>query len=103
MTDYPFATDGCSGGIYRTLFRREPPWRNCCVDHDRLYHEGGSLELRRVADIELMACVARNGHPVVAFGMWCAVRIAGHPLLPLPWRWGYGWKFPRRYAKESKP
>jgi hypothetical protein len=26
-----------------------------------------------------------------------AVRVFGHPLLPLPWRWGYGWRWPRGY------
>jgi hypothetical protein len=45
-----------------------------------------------------MAGVTLNGHPIFAFLMWCAVRIGGHPLLPFPWRWGYGWKWPNGYT-----
>lgn len=93
----PFTTDGCSGGIYRTIFRRNPPWLGCCTEHDKVYWRGGSRADRRDADIALMVCVARNGHPVVAFAMWFAVRVGGHPWLPLPWRWGYGWRWPRGY------
>ncbi len=42
MTDYPFTTDGCSGGIYRKIFRRDPPWLGCCTEHDKLYWQGGT-------------------------------------------------------------
>lgn len=97
--DYPFTTDGCSGQIYRTIFRRDPPWLGCCTSHDCLYYTGGSRAERRAADIELMICVAKRGHPIVAFIMWLGVRIGGHPWLPFPWRWGYGWKYPRGYSK----
>ena len=100
--DFPFTTDGCSGGIYRSIFRADPPWLDCCVDHDKFYHMGGTRRQRRAADVELMVCVARNGHPIVAFIMWLGVRVGGHPLLPLPWRWGYGWKYPHFYS-ETKP
>lgn len=93
----PFTTDGCSGGIYRRLFRRDPPWLGCCTDHDRAYWRGGARGARRQADIDLMVCVAERGHPVVAFVMYLGVRAGGHPLLPLPWRWGYGHDWPRRY------
>lgn len=96
--NYPFTSDGCSGQIYRTLFRRPPPWEGCCLDHDKAYHAGGSAEARQVADRELMVCVVRKGHPVVAFFMWLGVRLGGHPLLPMSWRWGYGWKYPRPYS-----
>lgn len=97
--DYKFTTDGCSGNIYRTIFRQEPPWRNCCINHDKYYWRGGSREKRKEADIGLMRCVAANGHPIVAFLMYLGVRIGGHPIFPFPWRWGYGWKYRGTYAK----
>ena len=98
--DFPFTTDGCSGRIWLTLTGREGPWRGCCVEHDKAYWQGGTRAARAQADIALMACVARNGHPVIAFAMWAAVRIGGHPLWPFPWRWGYGWKYPRGYRDQ---
>lgn len=93
----PFVSDGCSGNIFRKIFRRDPPWLGCCTEHDRAYWMGGSRAARALADRKLMACVALNGHPVVAFAMWLGVRIGGHPLLPFPWRWGFGWRWPRNY------
>jgi hypothetical protein len=29
--------------------------------------------------------------------MYYGVRVGGHPLLPFPWRRGYGWDWPYRY------
>jgi hypothetical protein len=101
MADYPFTTDGCSGGmtaLWRMVYRRDPPWNDLCIEHDKAYWVGGSVHDRREADRRLMAGVTLNGHPVFAFAMWCAVRIGGHPLLPFPWRWGYGWKWPNGYT-----
>ncbi len=98
--DYPFTTDGCSGGIYRTIMRRNPPWLGCCVNHDQIYWEGGPAQWRRNADLGLYRCVRNNGHPIIACLMWLAVRVGGHPLLPFPWRWGYGWKYPRCYTRS---
>lgn len=95
--DFPFTTDGCSGGIYRTIFRRDPPWLGCCTEHDQIYWQGGTQAERKAADIELMCCVAKRGHPLVAFAMYLGVRIGGHAWLPLPWRWGYGWRYGRGY------
>ena len=97
MTHTPFTTDGCSGGMSRAwqfLFKSEPPWVNCCHEHDKAYHQGGTRDDRRRADIALLVCVATNGtgHPVWAIIMWGAVRAFGHPLFKFPWRWGYGWR-----------
>lgn len=102
--DFPFTTDGCSGGLswlWRNLYRTPPPWEALCIEHDRLYWSGGSREKRREVDLwfwrQLML------HPDVpglwATAIWLAVRIGGYPLLPLPWRWGYGWRWPRGYSK----
>jgi hypothetical protein len=101
--DYPFTTDGCSGGmtlLWRLLFARVPPWEGSCVEHDKWYWRGGSAATRRMADRELMASVTKRGYPFAAFLMYYAVRLGGHPLLPLPWRWGYGWKYPRGYQND---
>lgn len=101
MPDFEFTTDGCSGGmtaLWRLLYRCDPPWNDLCVEHDRAYHAGGTAQQRRAADWMLMASVTFKGHPIWAFLMWASVRIFGHPLLPLPWRWGYGWRWPRGYT-----
>lgn len=100
--DRPFETDGCSGGlslIWRLATGRPPPWEGACVDHDRAYWAGGDKRDRFVADADLLRRVGGAGHPVIAVLMFLAVRVGGHPLLPLPWRWGYGWRWPRRYRK----
>jgi hypothetical protein len=100
--DFPFTTDGCSGGMtatWRLFFRLDPPWNDLCVDHDRTYWAGGSRAYRAAADRDLRNSVARRGYPVWAWLMWAAVRIGGHPLLPTSWRWGYGWKYPRGYTQ----
>lgn len=103
MPDFPFTTDGCSGGmtwLWRLVTRRDPPWQDRCIEHDRAYWQGGTVEMRRQADRVLMAGVVTNGHPIWAFAMWAGVRIGGVPWLPLPWRWGYGWRWPRGYEAE---
>jgi hypothetical protein len=50
----PFTTDGCSGGMsslwaftaehypaFADAHEGRPPWEDCCVAHDRVYHAGG--------------------------------------------------------------
>jgi hypothetical protein len=101
----PFTTDGCSGGmsrIFRLVFLRAPPWEGCCTTHDQAYWKGGTREDRAEADRGLMVCVTENGHPVLAFLMWAAVRIGGHPFWPVSWRWGYGHRWPRRYCHNME-
>lgn len=84
------AHDGCSGGMslaWRAATGGAPPWESCCDSHDISYGLGGSWGDRAKADIELLCCVANNGHPIIAFTMWTAVRAFGGPHWPLPWRW----------------
>jgi hypothetical protein len=98
--DYPFTTDGCSGGMtwaWRKVVRSDPPWERACVEHDYAYWQGGSKRDRKLADKMLYLRVLNNGHALIGCLMYWAVRIGGHPLLPFPWRWGYGWKYPRGY------
>jgi hypothetical protein len=128
-----FTTDGCSGGLsigweylaeeiedVRNYHGFRPPWEDCCIEHDRLYHAGAaigataeeSFEARKQADLALMACVVETGntrveeltseygvspgivqtlYAAIAELMYRAVRLGGVPCSGLPWRWGYGW------------
>lgn len=128
-----FTTDGCSGGLsagweylsgrlpsFRAHHGDRPPWEDCCVAHDRLYHVAGarestpaeSFDARKEADLALRTCVMETGvrrapgltaeyglstgqvavlYETVADLMYRSVRIGGVPCSGLPWRWGYGW------------
>ena len=124
----PFVTDGCSGGLsdgwrflaktlpaFKRKFGDRPPYEGCCVDHDRAYWRGETVDgfdKRLQADKSLRRCVVnygkahrdefarefqlapttieRNFHIVAAL-MYRAVRVGGGPCTPFPWRWGYGW------------
>ncbi len=128
----PFETDGCSGGLSASwrwvadtfpqigeLYQEHPPWEDCCVTHDRAYHNAGgaslpeqSYDARLSADEALRACVIRHGdthaedyaaqygmtpeqvrsvHSLTADAMFGAVRFGGGPCSGLPWRWGFGY------------
>lgn len=87
-----FTTDGCS------LFP-DGDWCGCCLDHDWVYWRGGTADERKRADQVLRACVeARTGGTVLAGLMYYGVRAGGNPLVPTPFRWGYGWGYGRGYA-----
>ena len=129
----PFTTDGCSGGLsigweylannienVRQYHGTRPPWEECCIAHDRLYHVGAAIDAsaeesfvaRKQADLDLLACVIETGdarvpeltieydvspgtvhtlYVSIAELMYRAVRLGGVPCSGLPWRWGYGW------------
>lgn len=128
----PFETDGCSGGLsqawqamsstfpaFAAAHQSKPPWEECCVTHDRAYHNAGgaleatlSFDARLEADIALKACVAgsaadrvtalsemydlstdqiEGAYQGIAETMFLAVRLGGAPCTGLPWRWGYGY------------
>ena len=88
--------------VWKWIWRRPPPWNDLCVTHDRAYWAGGTVGARRAADRALMAGVTLNGYPLFAILMWTAVRTGGHPLLPLSWRWGYGYRWPRGYDRHAR-
>lgn len=135
-TDAPidsFSTDGCSGGMslaweqmserfpeFTERYGNQPPWEECCIAHDHLYHAGGSkavsasesFEQRRESDLQLHSCVVKTGaersatlkdthelsdqqlefvYQAIADLMFRAVRVGGMPCSKQPWRWGYGW------------
>ena len=128
----PFTTDGCSGGlshVWQTIAEQSPafhdahqtapPWENCCVTHDRAYHNAGgatgwgeSFNARKDADLALQSCVQNTGtsratalaaqynmsaeqveitYALISDAMYLAVRAGGAPCTGLPWRWGYGY------------
>lgn len=128
----PFTTDGCSGGMSATwrviaqsfpgfdeLHGDLPPWEDCCIIHDKAYHDAGpdptpeaSFAARLAADEALRQCVVDTAHnratdlaqsyevseafviegfTAIGDAMFTAVRAGGVPCSGLPWRWGYGY------------
>lgn len=128
----PFASDGCSGGMswswrlvsdlfpgFEAAQGDRPPWEDCCVVHDRAYHDAGgarsaeeSFAARLAADTELRSCVidqgesnitrlaaqydvpedrVRQAYAMIGDAMYNAVRLGGGPCTALPWRWGFGY------------
>ena len=128
-----FSTDGCSGGLslaweqlsgrfpeFADRHGNRPPWEECCIAHDHLYHQGGlnaasaaeSFEQRSEADRQLQSCVVKTAaersdtledvyhlneqqikamYRTIADLMYRAVRLGGMPCTDEAWRWGYGW------------
>lgn len=85
----PFKSDGCS-------MWPDGTWRECCVEHDRAYWMGGTVAERKQADVLLKKCVSAKGSSAMGFLMYAGVRAGGVPWLPTPWRWGFGWPWPRK-------
>jgi|SRR6185436_1858816 len=111
--DYPFTSDGCSGGLmcflrimWRVAYKigrvktPEPPWEADCLIHDAAYWPGGSRADRLMADIKLATAVCGKGYPFLARLMFLGISVGGVPRLPLPWRWGYARKWPRGYLRR---
>lgn len=97
----PFTTDGCSLFPDGTI-EHKALWLSCCTAHDYAYWQGGTYEERFLADKALRQCVAKVGQPKIAKLMLAGVRIGGSPYLPTPFRWGYGWPYPRWYMALTK-
>ncbi len=96
----PFSTDGCTS--YREGTQRDPSqWAHCCYEHDLQYWVGGTRDDRKQADREFLRCVADTGARLEAKIMYWAVRAGGRPFYPTPFRWGYGWPYPRGYKALS--
>ncbi|WP_341503933.1 hypothetical protein [Gallaecimonas sp. GXIMD4217] len=95
-----FTSDGCSAFPDGTLAQQQL-WLACCTAHDRAYWQGGSYRQRLEADLALKSCVEQVGEPQIALLMLAGVRVGGSPLWPTPFRWGYGWPYPRPYGELS--
>jgi len=96
----PFTTDGCSAFPDGTPEQNQL-WQRCCTQHDLAYWQGGIYKQRLEADIALRNCVAEVGEQDVAELMLAGVRVGGSPFWPTPFRWGYGWPYPRFYGPLS--
>ncbi len=92
----PFATDGCSSFPDGTK-EHGTLWRLCCVIHDVAYWRGGTYNERLEADRALQRCVEELGESEIASLMYSGVRVGGTPYSPTPFRWGFGWPYPRGY------
>jgi len=73
----------------------------CCLAHDWEYWKGGTRQDRAKADRAFRECVKKTKHGWLAWSRWFGVRIGGLGVLPTPFRWGYGWKWPRTKAPEN--
>ncbi len=76
-------------------------WLECCIAHDYAYWKGGTFQQRLEADLNLKACVEKVADLEAGLIMFTGVRVGGTPLLPTPFRWGYGWRYPRLYKQLS--
>lgn len=93
----PFSSDGCSLFPDGTPADRQK-WCGCCFEHDISYWQGGTEKEREAADAVLRDCVlARTGDKVLAESMYAGVRVGGHPVSVMWYRWGYGWELGRGY------
>ena len=96
----PFVTDGCSGGMswfWKYILKKQLPWEEACIAHDKKYWCGGTCNMRKSADYALLRAVVQTGHPYFAMVMYVAVRAFGSPWMPLPWRWGFGYEYGHGY------
>ena len=91
---HPFTTDGC------TMFP-DGKWLQCCIEHDKKYWVGGTLEDRKTADQELKKCVIEDSNKVTGLIVYLGVRFGGRPVYSTHFRWGYGWKEKRDYSPLS--
>lgn len=62
----------------------------CCIQHDQAYYYGGSVPDRHRADVAFRQCLQDEGWPVLSWVYYSEVRIGGHPIVPLWFRWGFG-------------
>ena len=111
----PFKSDGCSGSFmcllrigWRVCFHLGlantplPPWEADCEVHDLAYHPGGTMQQRMEADVQLVLAIAAHGYPALARAVFFGISIGGVWWLPLPWRWGFGEKYPMPYTKTRR-
>ena len=75
---------------------------SCCDAHDVAYWQGGSRMDRLAADQQFRACVTDKSNAVAAWLYYAGVRVGGAGFLPTPWRWGFGWNYPRTAPAENQ-
>ncbi|MBU1046387.1 hypothetical protein KKH36_01230 [Patescibacteria group bacterium] len=89
LPPHEFTTDGCS--LFPNSFLGVDI-TDICINHDMQYWAGGSSEARKLSDLELKKEVNELLFPLGSF-MYLGIRVFGHPLIPAPWRWGYGFDY----------
>ena len=52
----------------------EGDWHSCCIEHDYGYATG---ENKWIADLKLLWCVLKKGHPLIAPIMYLGVTLGG--------------------------
>lgn len=93
----PFRSDGCSLFPDSSAISKAD-WCSCCFAHDLVYWRGGTREEREQADSQLKQCVLeKSGNAALAILMYEGVRIGGSPYFYNWYRWGYGWRYDRKY------
>lgn len=100
ITIVPFTSDGCSWFPDGDLTNQEK-WLHCCRAHDIDYWQGGTEVQRLASDARLYACISDVGLSKLGVAMLFGVRLGGTPYLPTPFRWGFGWPYPRGYQALS--
>ncbi len=86
-----FVSDGCTMFVDRS-------WGACCIEHDRAYWQGGSMDTRQIVDEKFKDCMYKKTQSkILSIASYVVVRMGGVPYLATPWRWGYGWSFGREY------
>ena len=70
-------------------------FEHCCNAHDVTYWIGGDYQDRLRADKAMRQCIRDSGHENLAALYYTGVRIGGMAILPTPWRWGFGWDYPK--------
>lgn len=70
----------------------------CCQKHYLDYWKGGTFAQCLSSDKALWVCVAQIGQPQIALLTLAGVRVGGTSYLRKPFRWGYGWSYPRDYG-----
>ena len=89
MPPNPFTTDGCSAWP-------ESRVQSCCLKHDVAYWCG--VGNRREIDESFRRCAAKKSSRTYARIAYAGVRIGGGRLVPFPWRFGYGHRWPFKKA-----
>lgn len=95
-------SDGCTGWF-------DGFWKDCCIEHDVAYAQGGSRGNRRFHDRVLRECVYvtvrdRTESPLLgslmAWSMYFGVRIMGSPWCLPMWLWPK-WRKKARWGYEK--
>ena len=92
--DKKFTSDNCS--VVPDYDQNE-----CCVLHDFAYWKGGTSQERREADRKFLECVRETRSGFLAPFRWFGVRVGALRIFPTPFRWGYGWRWPRTKAPQN--